>query len=281
MSQVLIAGGGRLGARLGLWLAADGHRVWGLQSQEERLPEPLLPLAGELRPDSDLPDLTALAESGLDLLYLLDPAAGADGSWKLQQALERARLAPRRLLFASDVAVYGCTDGRWVDEATPAGPADDRGRQLVESEELLRASGLPVVVVRFGELYGSGRHRLLDSLRRGEAVCHDHPPRYVHRTHFEDSVGILHHLGVLDDPLPLYLGVDHAPALDGEVKRWLADLLEVPEPPSAPWTPGADGGNVRCSNRLLLDWGYRFLYPDYRAGYGEILDRRRVPRPEA
>jgi hypothetical protein len=31
------------------------------------------------------------------------------------------------------------------------------------------------------------------------------------------------------------------------------------------------GGNKRCNNRRLLDSGYQFLYPDYQAGFGAML----------
>ena len=31
------------------------------------------------------------------------------------------------------------------------------------------------------------------------------------------------------------------------------------------------GGNKRCSNARLLAAGYRFIYPDYRAGYAALL----------
>jgi hypothetical protein len=31
------------------------------------------------------------------------------------------------------------------------------------------------------------------------------------------------------------------------------------------------GANKRCSNRRLLDSGYRFIYPGFRQGYAALL----------
>lgn len=73
---------------------------------------------------------------------------------------------------------------------------------------------------------------------------------------------------------PVYIGVDDAPAPRYEVETWLARKLGVPVPDDdAPAEPvHHSAGHKRCRNRALRDSGYRLIYPDYRSGYGALLD---------
>jgi hypothetical protein len=83
------------------------------------------------------------------------------------------------------------------------------------------------------------------------------------------------------DPDPVYLGVDDHPAELGEVQRFLASELGLPQPPSAvegdsggggvSASGPARGGNKRCSNKLLRSTGFGFAYPTFREGYRAIL----------
>jgi hypothetical protein len=41
--------------------------------------------------------------------------------------------------------------------------------------------------------------------------------------------------------------------------------------PPVPKSPAAGGPNRRLRNRRLHELGFEFRYPDYRAGYGELL----------
>ncbi|MEO1085357.1 MAG: NAD-dependent epimerase/dehydratase family protein, partial [Acidobacteriota bacterium] len=187
---------------------------------------------------------------------------------------------PSRLLFISSTSVYGESRGEWVDEETVAEPSSYRGRILLEGESLLHAAGadlgVDAVAVRLAGIYGPGRTRLVDSIRGGRAVIYDDPPRYTNRIHVDDCARLLRHLGEIPAPAAVYVGVDHDPATDREVKEWLADALGAPIPPSTGDRPearagGRRGGNKRCSNRRVLDAGFDFSYRDFRAGYGALL----------
>ncbi|MEM7353776.1 MAG: SDR family oxidoreductase [Acidobacteriota bacterium] len=276
--RILIAGCGDVGTRLGLLLAADGHQVWGVRRRPERLPEGIQGLAADL---TDRASLAALPQA-LDQVYY---TAAADRSTEeayrqayvdgLRNVLSAVGESPRRLVFVSSTSVYGQTDGSWVDEGSPTEPRSFRGRLILEAEAVLAERAQETVTVRFAGIYGPGRTRLIDSVRRGEAVCYDDPPLYTNRIHVDDCAAVLRHLGGLRSVPGIVLGVDHAPTPDGEVKRWLARRQGVAEPPEAgdrPATRPRPVANKRCSNRWLVDSGYRFLYADYRAGYGAMLD---------
>lgn len=279
--KVLIAGAGDVGTRLGLLLAEDGHEVWALRRSASKVREPLRAFGADLTDPESLAPLpgdfhqvfyTAAADESSDEAYRRAYVEG------LANVIEAVGDAPRRIVFVSSTSVYGQDGGAWVDETSPTEPGSFRGRRLLEAEAVLRAAGeaassRSTVAVRFAGIYGPGRRRLVDSVRRGEAVIWDDPPRWTNRIHVDDCARVLRHVATLDDPAGIYVGVDAAPTLDAEVKTWLARRLGVPIPPSASETDRERrrGGNKRCANRRLAESGYRFVHPDYRSGYGAML----------
>lgn len=279
MARILIAGCGAVGSRLGLMLTADGHEVWGLRRQADAVPAPVWPLAADLR---DRVSLIGLPE-GLNYIFYTASAgrfdeaayraAYVDGLHNLIEVLRAGEQEPRRLVFTSSTGVYGQTDGEWVDEDSPTEPPGFSGRCLLEGERLLLGGPYPATVVRLAGLYGPGPGRLLDLVRQGQAVCPSGPPRYTNRIHRDDAASALRHLMGLENPAPIYVGVDNEPAELGTVYRWLANRLGVPEPRGGTAGEGLrpQGGNKRCRNRRLLATGFTLRYPTYREGYGAIL----------
>ncbi len=277
-AKVLIAGCGDVGIALGRRLGRAGLQVWGLRRSADSVPAPMRRLQADLaRPETlrDVPD------SITHVVY----AAGADGYSEeayrrtyvegvsnLLQALQSGGQPVERFVFVSSTAVYGQTDGSWVDESSPAEPVHFSGRCLLAGEQAVRAGPYPAVILRLGGIYGPGRRRLIDNVRRG-VPCAADPPVYTNRIHRDDCAGALHHLLMLAEPETIYVGVDCQPAPQCEVMGWLASELGVPPPPRA----GADvkgslqRGNKRCSNRRLCASGYRFRYPGYRDGYQAML----------
>lgn len=190
----------------------------------------------------------------------------------LVAALREASRPPKRVLFVSSTSVYGQRDGGWVDEASPTEPTGYAGQRLLEAESLLLDSGLPGCVVRFSGIYGPGRERLIGQVQAGEG-CAREPVVYTNRIHAEDCAGVLAHLIRYEGPLaPVYLATDCEPVPLWEVKRWLAAEMGLPEEHLREASVNARRGSKRCSNRLLLETGYRFLYPTFREGYRAVLD---------
>lgn len=280
MARILIAGCGDVGATLALNLIQSGHQVWGLKRNPDTLPAGICPLARDLtRPDSLLPlpaidyvFYTVAADGFSEDRYR---AAYVEGVNNLIGTLKRMDQRPRRIIFTSSTSVYGQHQGEWVDEDTPARPAGFSGRCLREGEDLLWRAPYPATVIRFGGIYGPDRTRLIDTLREGTATCVEQPPVYTNRIHRDDCAGALQHLLELDDPAPLYLGVDDDPAPQCEVLRWLANQMGVPEPRVIdPSQARESRGNKRCRNTRLRSSGFRFRYPSYRDGYREMLAKK-------
>lgn len=278
--RVLIAGCGDVGTALGLRLAAEGHEVFGLRRRPERLPAPLRGLAGDVTapetlgalPDGiELVAYTAAADRSDDDAYR---RAYVDGVRHVLAALAACGAPLRRVLFTSSTAVYGQTDGRWVDETSSTDPAGYSGRRLLDGEALVLASGVSAVVLRLAGIYGPGRTRMIDRVRSGEAVVADGPPRWTNRIHRDDCAGAAHHLLVHPDTAGIWVGADHEPADERIVLDWLAARLGVSAPrrtADAAAPRARSDTNKRCSNRKLVGSGYRFRYPTFREGYAAPL----------
>lgn len=279
MSNILIAGCGDIGIALGLMLIEDGHRVHALRRNVGALPSSLDAIAADLTdpatlrslPDADFVYYTAAADGRDEAAY---QRAYVSGVRNLQQALGETGRSVRRFFFVSSTGVYGQDSGEWVDESSPTEPMRFSGRKLIEGERLAMEGIPPSTSVRFGGIYGPGRTRLIRQVRDG-ASCVDQPPRYTNRIHRDDCAGALRHLLELDVPAPVYVGVDCYPATQCEVMDWLAKKMNAPAPRRE--TAKTNGGQgKRCRNDLLLESGYRFLYPTFREGYAQVIDNMTV-----
>lgn len=291
-----MAGCGDLGTEAGLRFAAAGHRVVGWRRSPDKLPAAIEGAAADLTA-RELPpvpaDTTAVvvavaADSPTEAAYR---AAYVDGLSNVLDAVLASGAPVQRVLFVSSTAVYGDAGGDWIDESTAPEPGGFSGRIIREAEELLFSrldgTGITPVVLRLGGIYGPGRTRLIDQVRGGTAVI-PAEPRFTNRIHRDDAAAAIVHLCTMESvPEPLYLGVDNEPAEMGEVLRFLADELGLPQPPSAAAEEAPDGGsgngssrksgepsrggNKRCSNARLRSTGLEFAYPSFREGYRDIL----------
>lgn len=279
MERVLIAGCGDIGTSLGFILAEGGHSVWGLRRRTEPLPAPLRTLRGDL---SDPVSLETLPQRLDRIYYTATPGQYSDeaylrayvtGFGNLLSALKAGRQRPRRVIFVSSTAVYGQSEGEWVDEESATVPVTFSGRRQLQAEQLGFQSGFPVTVVRFGGIYGPGRTRMLSKVAAGEP-CVETPPHFTNRIQRDDCVGILAHLGELDGPAAVYLGVDDYPCSQCELMDWLAQRMRLPKPGrEASRQSGAlRTGSKRCRNARIKASGYEFIYPSYREGYEALLN---------
>ncbi len=281
MSKVLIAGCGDVGIALGLRLVEDGHQVYALRRNVGALPSSLEPVAADL---ADADSLRVLPV--VDYVYYTAAADGRDetayerayvsGVRNLLQSLAKHGQNVKRFVFVSSTGVYGQDAGEWVDESSPTEPSRFTGRALLDGERLCLQGMYPATAVRFGGIYGPGRNRFVRQVRDG-ATCVEQPPRYTNRVHRDDCAGVLRHLLRLDAPASVYNGVDCDPAAQCTVMDWLAKRLNAPKPRREA-AQGTGGQGKRCRNDLLLDSGYRFLYPTFREGYAQLIDSLNASR---
>ncbi|MFJ4209447.1 SDR family oxidoreductase [Paenarthrobacter sp. NPDC089675] len=281
---VLIAGCGDLGTEAGLRFAASGHHVVGLRRSPEKLPAEIQGIRAdlsvhvpELPADVDTVVVAVAADASTEEAYR---AAYLNGVKNVLDALDRQSIQPGRILFVSSTAVYPDAAGAVVDEDTPTVPTRFSGKVLLEAEELLfaRAGQSEASVLRLGGIYGPGRTRLIDQVRSGKATI-PAQPKHTNRIHRDDAAAMIVHLALMEQqPEAVYLGVDDDAAEYGDVLRFLAKELKLPEPPVGPASDGG-AGDKRCSNRRLRSTGFEFTYPTYREGYRAILAGEGVRHP--
>lgn len=272
--RVLIAGCGYVGTELGVVLATAGHDVAGLRRDTMDLPPEIRPVAADL---TDRGSLAAVPPKLDAVVLAASPdareaagyrAAYLDGPRNLLTFLADRGDALQRVVLTTSTAVYGHREGEWVNEDSPTEPTSRTGRILVRAETAVQASGWPCTVVRLGGIYGPGRTRLVEQVRRGEATC---PPRptFTNRIHRDDCAGAIAHVLSLDEPASVYCAVDHEPAERCDVLRWLAERLGAPVPQVG--ESRSRGGSKRVRNDRLVGSGYVFRYPTFRDGYGALI----------
>ncbi|MGD9020564.1 MAG: NAD-dependent epimerase/dehydratase family protein [Lysobacterales bacterium] len=275
--RVLIGGCGDVGSLLAGMLLADGCEVYGLKRDVSNLPDGVRPVAADLLRPETLRDLPADIDA---LVYMPTPAsrdrAGYEAifieGWKnLWAALDQK---PQRTLLVSSTAVYGQSDGAWVDEQTPSRPAGFNGEVLLQMERLASACTDKLVVARLSGIYGPGRSgRLLAQAATPGLEVRKTPPLFTNRIHREDAAAALHHLLALEKPEPLYLVSDDQPAPRFDVLEWLTQELDKPAP--VPVVEEHGGQGKRVSNRRLRASGFDLRYPGYVDGYRAVLAARR------
>lgn len=282
MSTALIVGCGDLGTEIGLRMRSMGERVIGWR----RTP----PSASTSGIEFEAVDITVGAVwPGADLLVIAAaPGRGDDyeqtyltGLDRVLQSIDAAGSAPKRALLVSSTAVYGSMSGV-VDETTSIPAPEGRAAVLLEAERrflgFFAGRSTDAVVLRLGGIYGPGRTRLIDLVREGRAVI-PQASAITNRIHRDDAAAAaVHLLTMAERPERLYLGVDEAPAELGEVLRFIAGRLEMPEPPTGA-VERTRGGARRCSNARILASGFRFRFPDYESGYGHLLTDGRLRHP--
>lgn len=287
MMNILIAGYGDIGKKVGEKLLRAGHRVYGLKRNATSITGATIPISADL----SQPLARGVLPAGLDqILYILSAdgfneqayqQAYVDGVRYLTQALGENLNSLQRFLFVSSTSVYSQNTGEWVDEESPTQPGAFNGQIMLDAEE--QVMDLPnSMVVRFSGIYGEGRNRMLQQVNSG-MIAASHPVIYSNRIHSDDCASVLYHMLQLRNPgHRLFLASDNQPAALHDIQQWLADQLGVPQIKRRYQVPARRAGSKRVRNHRLLDSGYDFIYPDFKTGYRELLaSAADVSQPEA
>ena len=269
--NILIAGCGDVGNALAARLLAEGCTVYGVRRNVDALASGITPWRVDLRDTASLADppaafeyvfFTASADRRDEEAYRTIYVDALEG---LLGALRASGAPLKRVFFTSSTAVYGQSNGEWVDERSSTEPNGFNGRILLEAEAVMNRAPERGVNVRLSGIYGPGRTRLVRKVWSGEARATE---SWTNRIHVDDCAGVLHHLMRLEEPDALYLGSDDLPATTAEVVRWMAGTLGVEAPPEE----AAGRLNKRCRNTRLRESGFCFRYPSYQEGYPEIAE---------
>lgn len=280
--RILVAGCGSLGGEIARRLSANAQ-VFGLRRHADRVPAGVCPIAADLLQPQQL---QTQVPADLDaIVYCLTPSQYDDQGYAdayvhgLQNLLAAlSGTPPKRLVFISSTSVYPQDDDSWVTEDSPTNPSRATGQRILEGEQVARDSGIPATVIRYSGIYGPSRQRFLSEVLAGR-MNPSSPAPYSNRIHEDDAAAAAVHLleqslagGDIEDT---YIVSDCEPVRLDEVVAWVREQVPCAEAVADART-GGRAGSKRCSNQRLLASGYQFRYPDFRAGYGEMIARIRA-----
>src|ERR1044072_6167426 len=164
-------------------------------------------------------------------------APGTTGDPALKTSARLLRDA-RWLGYLSTTGVYGDHGGGWVDEETPARPAQPRSIERLAAERAWQAMGMEVGsavdIFRLPGIYGPGRSAI-DQVKAGTARRIDKPGQVFSRIHVEDVAGTVLQTLSRVRVGAVYNVADDLPAATGEVVAFACELLGKPVPPAVPW----------------------------------------------
>ena len=280
MAKILIIGCGSIGTQLAHNLAAKGHDVTGLKRNPPKLD------IGEINYfTADISLAYQLVQLPLDfefIYFIVSPDGRNKESYQAIYEIGLTNLIDRfakegaspNWIFVSSTSVYGQSEGEWVDEESIAQPDNITSQYIRQAEQQLMDLNAQNIVVRFSGIYGPGREYLL-RMAKQQSVIQKDPPYYTNRIHQQDCIGVL--IFLLEQSLAgvtleqCYLASDDDPATMWDVMSWLTEHLSC-KPPEVKVNDKAVGMNKRCNNQRLKTLGYHFQYPDFKAGYLELIN---------
>ncbi len=280
-SHVLIVGYGDLGAALAAQLLAAGHQVTGVcRSLRESTLDIKMLQADVMRPET----LQNLAALKADFMVYCASAGGqtdeqyreiyVDGLHNTLQALKDSKHL-QHVFFVSSTRVYGQEGDALLDEESSTDNTDFGGERLLQGEALLKDLKSKATALRFSGIYGANRTRML----RLAAAPATWPAKnsWSNRIHRDDGAAFIVYLieQILQNRAEahhkienLYLVTDSKPTSQYEVLGWLANAMQIDA--SQIVIPYIEGGK-RLSNARMLNTGFKLQYPDFQAGYREML----------
>ena len=286
--KVAVLGCGYVGAEFARQAKAVGHDVLGVVRSEASRDKLRAEGIGAEAFDLYAGDWALLPKSFDAVVYAASTGGGGPEAYALaydvgvKRALAWAReVGAQAFVFTSSTGVYRQDDGRIVDEESVVGGAPTADAILGGERAVLSSGFAKARVLRFGGLYGPGRHHLVDQLRRGDRVIGGRVDHYINYLHRDDAASSVL-AAVVAGPAGarVYNVCDGNPLTKEALARWIAEKLGQPAPvfdPAAPAGPRvAKGGRTQPSRivatgRIRAELAWNPAFADVFAGLTPFL----------
>jgi nucleoside-diphosphate-sugar epimerase len=262
-----ILGCGWLGLPLAQYMIEQGQGVKGSTTRKEKLDTleelGIEPYLIELLPYQINGDIESFAQA--DTLVLNFPP----GRHKLginltfPQTIQRLirvmeQVGTRHVVFVSSTSVYG-NQSEPVTEESPTIPARSSSTALVEVEEMLQSSQLPVTILRMGGLVGYNRRPGRFLAGRRDLGDGDAP---VNLLHLDDAVRVIWEVIRQERWNEVYnVCADQHPKRK-DFYTYAAQSMGLPSPQFLEGEQTSQQGKWVCNAKIKRDLGYEFSYPD-------------------
>ena len=276
MSKVLIIGCGDLGTTIATRLFNAGHALIGVRKSNQLLPRDMQTIQADV---TQINTLNALENINPNILiYCVSAGGSSDAQYQASYvqglknvlATQANNHALQHVFFVSSTRVYGQITDEILDEITPAIPVDFGGERLLEAENVLNDLPCQSTKLRLSGIYGTGRLYLVNMAKDFAKWPQDN--HYSNRIHRDDAASFIAFLvekvAKIQAVADCYIVTDDMPTPQYEVLTWLANQQKIDT--SAIKTPPAQGGKC-LRNKRMRDTGFTLQYPNYQAGYREIL----------
>ena len=273
---MLIIGCGDLGTAIAKRLFEAGHRLIGVRKSSQLLPQGMHTIQADVTQENTLCALENINPN--IIIYCVSASGATDAQYQASyvQGLKNVLATQannhglQHVFFVSSTRVYGQMTNDLLDESMPAISADFGGNRLLEAENSLNTLRCQSTKLRLSGIYGTGRLYLVNMAKDFAKWPQDN--HYSNRIHRDDAASFIaflaekvaNHQAVAD----CYIVTDDLPTPQFEVLTWLANQQKIDT--SHINAPAAKGGK-RLSNKRLRATGFALQYPNYQAGYSEIL----------
>ena len=276
MAKILIIGCGDLGTAIATRLFSAGHTLIGVRKSNQLLPSGMQTIQADVTQENALDMLVNIQPNVV--IYCVSSGGATDTQYQaayvqglknvLATQANNAHL--QHVFFVSSTRVYGQISDELIDETMPAIPIDFGGERLLDAENVLNALRCKSTKLRLSGIYGAGRLYLVNMAK--DYAKWPQENHYSNRIHRDDAAGFIAYLtekaaknqAVAD----CYIVTDDMPTPQLEVLSWLANQQQIDT--SHITVPPAKGGK-RLINKRLRETGFSLQYPNYQAGYREIL----------
>ena len=170
----------------------------------------------------------------------------------------------KQVIYTSSYGILGDKKGAWTDETAPVAPANENGKILVQTEEVLNSASSPnrkVCILRLAGIYGPGRtlikifKRSVGTTRLGAGTD------YSNWVHLEDIVNGIE-LARLKQLEGIYnLNSDEIL----ETREFFRRLFETYKFPPMTWDSSKASNrpyNLQLSNQKIKDAGLKLVHPN-------------------
>ncbi len=266
-----IIGCGYVGMALARRWREFGHSITATTTRGDRIPELERVAQRVVVLKGNEPEALASMVENQEVILL---SVGASQGTVYQEAyLDTAttlvpvlKQAPRvqQLIYTSSYSVYGDQQGAWVEETSPVTPANDNGRILERTEQVLldaQSDRLKVCILRLGGIYGPDRELVKIFSRIAGTTRPGSGEDWSNWIHLEDIVAAIAFV-CRHRCQGIYNLVNDVPLPMRELLDRLCDRHGLAPISWDPSVASVRPYNARVSNGKLKRAGFQLRYPE-------------------